>query len=458
MNLKQSYKHKHVTKKKTSLWALLLLLVVATLPQRSSGQVFETRSGVDTLKLSERISFHTNVVDWALLVPNIGLEFDIRNTNWNRWAVGLSFKSRWQTNSTFKQRYFYSLTSARVYFRNYWRTRQISDYNGVSRHTNIIDRAFSCRRTKVKHPRTTYYRGLYASVSDYSYKFSKNGRQGLAFSGGVTYGCLRPLYQFASGNSLDLEMGIDVGLMLTRTEQFGIDADTKCYTRVSYKDWKIVPFPLPTELRLGLVYRLGSYPITKKYRWRQDADAAYADALRERRLTEQTERTNRENAAKTRQKMEAEFWSAYDSIASVNAVSNKQRAVEMARQKAEADRMAADKARADKEAAKKQREAEKTKKAEKAEQKDSTSTAPATTETPADSIANMTEQPAAEEATESSEQPAAEEAEEATESSEQPATEEATESSEQPATSEQPQTDGTPATNDEGKEATDENN
>lgn len=355
-----------MTKKKTSLWALLLLLVAALLPQRSSGQVFETRSGVDTLKLSERISLHTNVVDWALLVPNIGVEFDVRNTNWNRWAVGLSVKSRWQTSSTFKQRYFYSLTGARVYFRNYWRTRQISDYNDVPRHTNIIDRAFSCRRSKVKHPRTTYYRGLFASVSDYSYRFSKNGRQGLAFSGGVTYGCLRPLYQFASGNSLDLEMGIDAGLMMTRTEQFGVDADTKCYTRVSQKEWKFVPFPVPTEVRLGLVYRLGSYPITKKYRWRQDADAAYADALRERRMMEQKEKTDRENADKIRQKMEAEFWSVYDSIASANAVSNKQHAVELARQKAEADRLAAEKQRAEKENAKKQREAEKLREAEKA--------------------------------------------------------------------------------------------
>ena len=39
--------------------------------------------------------------------------------------------------------------------------------------------------------------------------------------------------------------------------------------------WKVVPFPMPTAARVGFVYRFGSYPITKKYRWRYDADAQY---------------------------------------------------------------------------------------------------------------------------------------------------------------------------------------
>lgn len=350
---------------KTCLRALALLLAVAFMPQSSFGQVFETRTGVDTLSLKERISIHTNVVDWTLMIPNVGIEFDVRNTNWNRWAVGFSFKSKWQTNSTFKQRYFYTTTDARVYFRNYWRTRQITGRDNMVRHTNIIDRAFSCRRTKVKHPRTTYYRGVYASFSNYSFKIpgfiAKNGRQGISFSAGVTYGCVYPLYQFASGNSLDLELGIDAGVMATKVEKFNIDADDKCYVRVSDKTWKIVPFPVPTEARLGFVYRIGKYPITKRYRWREDVDVAYAEAMRDRRLEEQKQQRDRENAAKTRAKMEAEFWAVYDSIAVVNAANAKVRNAELAKQKLETERIAAEKQRAAKEAARKQREEEKTK-------------------------------------------------------------------------------------------------
>lgn len=352
-----------MTKKRISLCTLILLLVVALMPQRSMGQVFETRTGVDTLTLAERISLHTNVVDWALLVPNIGVEFDIKNTNWNRHAVGVSFKTRWQTNSTYKQRYFYTITEGRVYWRNYWRSRQIDPHNDINPHTNFIDRLFSQRRTRVKHPKTTYYRGFYVSASDYSFRFGKEGRQGKAVSAGITYGCLRPLYQFKSGNSLDLEMGIDVGFMATKTEKFGLDENTNCYTRVTPSETKIVPFPLPTEARLAFVYRLGKYPITKKYRWRTDVDAVYADELREKIAEQQKQRIDNENAAKSRKEIEKSFWLEYDSIAAVNVVNNKARAAELEKQRAEAAKLAAEQQRLAKENARKEREEKKSQKA-----------------------------------------------------------------------------------------------
>lgn len=366
----------NVTKKKKSLLALLIMLVIAMLPQRSYGQVFETRSGVDTLSLSERISIHTNVVDWGLMVPNIGLEFDVKQTNWNRWAVGFSLRTRWQTNSTFKQRYFYSLTEGRVYWRNYWRTRQINPRRYVEPHTGLIDKAFSCRRTRVKHPTTTWYRGLYASASKYSYKMSKYGHQGIAVSGGVTYGCIKPLFQFASGNSIDLEMGIDVGLVLARDEKFALDDDDKCYTRASYRKVKMVPFPVPTEARLGLVYRLGDYPITKKYRWRQDVDMAYLDTLIAERTRRENDARVKANNMEMRQNIEKDFWSVYDSVANLNAIAAKKLNAEMAKKKAEEERLAAEKLRQQKAEAKLQ-------KAQKADSKtvpaDSTATMPADT-------------------------------------------------------------------------------
>lgn len=353
------------------------------MPQRSMGQVFETRTGVDTLTLAERISLHTNVVDWALLVPNIGVEFDIKNTNWNRHAVGVSFKTRWQTNSTYKQRYFYTLTEGRIYWRNYWRSRQIDPRNDINPHTNFIDRLFSQRRTRVKHPKTTYYRGVYVSASDYSFRFGKEGRQGKAVSAGITYGCLRPLYQFKSGNSLDLEMGIDVGFMATKTEKFGLDENTNCYTRVTPSETKIVPFPLPTEARLAFVYRLGKYPITKKYRWRTDVDAVYADELREKIAEQQKQRIDNENAAKSRKEIEKSFWLEYDSISAVNVVNNKARAAELEKQRAEAAKLAAEQQRLEKEKARKERE-------EKKSQKTATDTTAIATDTTAIAVDTTT--------------------------------------------------------------------
>lgn len=116
-----------------------------------SAQGVDKSMRVDTLSLAERLSFHTNMVDWTLLTPNVGVEFDVRSTNWNRWAVGMDLRYNWQTKNTFKSGLVYNIMGARLYFRNYWRPRQIGD-EGVSRHTRFIDRVFSCRRTRVKHP------------------------------------------------------------------------------------------------------------------------------------------------------------------------------------------------------------------------------------------------------------------------------------------------------------------
>ena len=205
---------------------------------------------------------------------------------------------------------------------------------------------------------------------------SKYGHQGIAVSGGVTYGCIKPLFQFASGNSIDLEMGVDVGLVLARDEKFALDEDDKCYTRASYRKVKMVPFPVPTEARLGLVYRLGDYPITKKYRWRQDVDMAYLDTLIAERTRRENDARVKANNMEMRQNIEKDFWSVYDSVANLNAIAAKKLNAEMAKKKAEEERIAAEKLRQQKAEAKLQ-------KVQKADSKtvpaDSTATMPADT-------------------------------------------------------------------------------
>ncbi|WP_299271179.1 DUF3575 domain-containing protein [uncultured Prevotella sp.] len=298
-------------------------------------QVFETRARIDTLKWNERISLHTNAVDWALLIPNIGVEYDIRSTNWNRWAVGMSAKTKWRTNSRFKQRLFYNVSEVRFEFRNYWRTRQI-DGREVTKHTSFIDRLFSCRRTVVKHPHTTYYRGVYASAGDYSFLVDRKGRQGKFVSGGVTYGAMYPMYVFKSGNSLDLDLGISVGLVATNMEKFRLVDD--CYERTQPGKWKVVPFPMPTEARVGLVYRLGKYPINKKYRWRYDVDMRYRERYDSIRYEIEARRQERHITDSITNKIYNDFWLEYDKEAKLN-LNNARIAAE--KQKAEAAKLKA---------------------------------------------------------------------------------------------------------------------
>ena len=316
------------------------MLIAVLFPQISRAQIFESKTGVDTLTFAERISLRTNAVDWTLLTPNLGVEFDVKSTNWNRWAIGLSFKSKWNTSATFKNRVFYNITEVRADFRNYWRTRQIN--NKVPAHTGFIDRLFSCRRRVVKHPKTTYYRGAYVSFSDFSIKFGREGHQGKALSAGITYGIIKPLYAFRTGNTLDLDLGFDAGFVAVNSEKFIYNRADNCYTRTKQGSWKVVPFPMPTAARVGFVYRFGSYPITKKYRWRYDADAQYQyriDSIANQRVVDAINKHNRDSVESVIYK---EFWQVYDSVAVVNSAKADSMRIVNAKLKAEADRKQAE--------------------------------------------------------------------------------------------------------------------
>lgn len=441
----------------------IIVSILTLLPIGVRAQVFETRARIDTLKWNERISLHTNAVDWALLIPNIGVEYDIRSTNWNRWAVGMSAKTKWRTNSRFKQRLFYNVSEVRFEFRNYWRTRQI-DGREVTKHTSFIDRLFSCRRTVVKHPHTTYYRGVYASAGDYSFLVDRKGRQGKFVSGGVTYGAMYPMYVFKSGNSLDLDLGISVGLVATNMEKFRLVDD--CYERTQPGKWKIVPFPMPTEARVGLVYRLGKYPINKKYRWRYDVDMRYRERYDSIRYEIEARRQERHITDSITNKIYNDFWLEYDKEAKLN-LNNARIAAE--KQKAEAAKLkAAEKLRLEEEAkAAKQKALEEKNKAAttdsiKAMKTDSIGATPidSTTTVPTDSINaaptdsitesvdNTTKQE------EQTEQPAEQSSEQTAEQTEQPSEQPA----EQPAESIEQQTEQTAEPKENSEEEKEENN
>ena len=346
------------------------MIIAVLFPQIGKAQIFESKTGVDTLTFAERISLRTNAVDWTLLTPNLGVEFDVKSTNWNRWAVGLTLKTKWNTPATFKNRVFYNITEVRADFRNYWRTRQIN--NKVPAHTGFIDRLFSCRRRVVKHPKTTYYRGAYMSFSDFSIKFGREGHQGKALSAGITYGIIKPLYAFRTGNTLDLDLGFDAGFVAVNSEKFIYNRADNCYTRTKQGSWKVVPFPLPTAARVGFVYRFGSYPITKKYRWRYDADAQYqyrVDSIANQRVVDAINKHNRDSVESVIYK---EFWQVYDSAAVVNSAKADSMRIVNAKLKAEADRKQAEADRLKAVEAQKEKErlkAEKKNKGKKAEEK-----------------------------------------------------------------------------------------
>lgn len=283
MNVKSIYKHV----------VLIMLVLLLAMPRVVMSQVMEFKRGVDTLSIADRIALRSNIVDWALTTPNIGVEFDVRNTNWNRWSVGLNFKYNWQAKHTYNPGVVYNIAETKLEVRNYWRYKQ---------------------NAKVTYKKRTYtfYRGLYLAYDKFSLMLSGSGSQGKAISGGVSLGVIKPFYNFKNGNSMDFELGASAGICYAKYDKYRLDRESNCYpvTEVG----KTAILPMVNDIRVSLVYRFGNYPITKKYRWRIEADRDYYQRLiierdsieqaNERKILE----TNNNNSIIN------EFSAAYDSL------------------------------------------------------------------------------------------------------------------------------------------------
>ena len=294
-------------------------------------------------KLIKRFSIHTNIVDWATLVPNIGIEFDINPTVRNNYSV--SVFGKFNGNSS-HGKLVYNVNGIRVEGRKYWRTGKFgtpkgsanSYYNqfedlytdtasiyfnadtlaGYSYYADEIghkakdlgvtnkDVGYSLRadsewseekkdsldyaedslvsdKSKLRtwiyntyhkvrrnytsgrtldNPRNwrAYYFGVWAGMDNWSLALTGKGTQGNGIGLGISGGYSIPLFpqKYPKEGSLDLDLGITVGLRAVRYDAFTYDQTTQHYLldeARSHPGWKVVPYPVIHEVRVGLVWR-----------------------------------------------------------------------------------------------------------------------------------------------------------------------------------------------------------
>lgn len=307
-------------RKQSSL--LLFCLFALLCSSRMSAQVMDTRRQVDTLTLAERISLRTNMIDWTLMIPNIGVEFDLRSTNWSRYAINLNLRGRFNTSKTYDSPVTFAVQEAKVEGRMYWRERQAEPHGVMKRHSNIFDKLMSCRRMNPKHPKTTYYRGVYLSYINFDMRIPDvmtYGKKGAVLNAGLTWGFVRPLYGFGNGNSLDIEFGLSVGAGIGNWDSYMYNEDTSKNEYLRHTDWMFIMKPIVNDLHVGFVYRFGKYPVQKKYRWRYDVDLDYR-ARKDGRYSEydMVSWEKHQNDSLYKVGMQ-EFRHLYDSITAVHA-------------------------------------------------------------------------------------------------------------------------------------------
>lgn len=286
-------------------------------PKKDSAQVSFLKKHKED-KFIKRISIHTNVVDWATLVPNVGIEIDLSDTPRNNYSVSLYGK--YNGNAT-NGSLIYNVGAFRVEGRKYWRTgkygkkyyssyeRLYTDpsdsiyYNadkyagtryyidtleirahelgievpmdslGVksSRFRNWFYNTYHKTRRNVFSGRTlenprnwrAYYFGLWAGYDNWNVSLTGNGKRGNGLGLGILGGYTLPLLpqKYPKEGSLDLDLGIALGVKAVNYDAYTYDPAREEGQRYvenpakSTKSWKVVPFPVIQDIHVSLIWR-----------------------------------------------------------------------------------------------------------------------------------------------------------------------------------------------------------
>lgn len=317
------------------------------------------------MKVAERFSFHTNAVDWLLQTPNADVEFDLRGNSWGKWSIMVGGKISvpvWQGANTFFVYDDHSQVS---------QNGKVPFYVMDNKEAHLELRKYW--RKKGSRLSSAFYWGIRGSYGKYDIKLSGTGNKGTAIFAGGSFGMVRQLYGYPSGNSLDLELGITAGAVYSDNTKYTRDKENNCYVDIETKGKRIVPFPVVNELRAGLIYRFGNFPISRKYRRRYDADVVYRNAYEDEQARKRQMRIEKHNADSLFNMVNKYYTQQYDSI--IKVVEAEEKAAEMkarAAEKLEAElkkAAAAEQDRIQKEADKAAKDAEKAAKEAAAEEK-----------------------------------------------------------------------------------------
>lgn len=211
-----------------------------------------------TLRFADRWGFRTNAVDWLLLMPNVGVDFDLSSSIYNNSVLSLNVRGNWRTSSTYKPARFFNALDGRMEYRHYWRTQMRSKNDTVS----LLQKIFSHKRKNPRYWRA-YYLGGYVDANRYSFRLGEHfSYQGHSYGAGIMAGFGIPLYTFNHGY-VDVELGAAVGMALAETDKFDYNRAGDCYVVSEHKAMHVVPYPIVHDLHVSFIYRFKS--VKEKY-------------------------------------------------------------------------------------------------------------------------------------------------------------------------------------------------
>ena len=246
----------------------------------------------------KRLAVKTNVFDWLLVVPNLGVEYQITDDPYKYMTVGLSAKCNWNSYhgtssmTRYQPPFVYDILDIRPEFRYYYRAipkpksrvdaalearqkakdnlnslrkkmQEVKDPSRLNMYKEWVanaERELALRDSILKASRRPFgewvkddiltfereeprmwrahYIGAYASYANYAFKFGPKGiRARNSFGFGATAGYVLPLYEYAKG-VIDVDLGFSVGIQMAKHEVFTHNMDGNYYTKLQEgKNW-----------------------------------------------------------------------------------------------------------------------------------------------------------------------------------------------------------------------------
>ena len=244
----------------------------------------------------ERLTWSTNLADWALLMPNIGIEYDLGDPlKVSSSSVLVNFKYRLDNNrvtglgdsaKVLRHTRPFSLWSGRVEWRWHFRVSERREQRRglVKPVLAAVDGIVGTERAAALHNRTVeatlsehpelfsgrWYVGAYAEYMDYTMRTKidivKRDRikDGWAAVVGLSGGYDFPAFNFNQRHFLQLQTGANIGFMYAPHDLYAMDAATHTPRHTGKGTLYL---PMVTELRFALTYR--KYDIRRKY-WQME--------------------------------------------------------------------------------------------------------------------------------------------------------------------------------------------
>ena len=175
---------------------IVCLFLSVSLPEKADAQVRKEKTD-SIVPGRDRWALRTNALEWLLTIPNIGFEYDLSNSIYNRLSVGINARFNWNTAHTYAPPLVFNVFELRPEFRYYW--RQSKREKPLSEKPKfgewMRERVFTSKRDNPKSWRA-YYVGWYLNAGTYGFKFGKTGHQGQMIGTGISLGYGLPLYEY----------------------------------------------------------------------------------------------------------------------------------------------------------------------------------------------------------------------------------------------------------------------